>query len=48
LIYRADYIPRILGILLVIDGLGWLTESLRPTFFRTPISGSSSSRSWVN
>lgn len=33
LIYRSGYIPRILGILLVIDGLGWLTESLRPYLF---------------
>jgi hypothetical protein len=33
LIYRSGYIPRILGILLVIDGLGWVTESLRPYLF---------------
>jgi len=33
LIYRSGYIPWILGILLVIDGLGWVTESLRPYLF---------------
>jgi hypothetical protein len=33
LIYRSGYIPWILGILLVIDGLGRVTESLRPYLF---------------
>ena len=33
LIYRSGYIPRILGILLVVDGLGWVTSSLRPYLF---------------
>lgn len=30
LIYRSGYIPRIVGILLVIDGLGWMINSLGP------------------
>ena len=29
LIYRSGYIPKILGILLVIDGLGWEIDSLQ-------------------
>lgn len=33
LIYRSGYIPRILGILLVVDGFGWVTNSLRPYLF---------------
>jgi hypothetical protein len=36
LIYRSGYIPRILrilGILLVVDGFGWVTTSLRPYLF---------------
>jgi Domain of unknown function (DUF4386) len=33
LIYRSSYIPRIIGVLLVIDGLGWMTDSLSPYFF---------------
>jgi len=33
LIYRSGYIPRILGILLVIDGLGWVTDSSQPYLF---------------
>jgi len=33
LIYRSGYIPRILGILLVVDGFGWVTSSLRPYLF---------------
>lgn len=30
LVYRSSYIPRILGILLVIAGLGWVTYELGP------------------
>lgn len=33
LIYRSGYIPRILGILLVIDGFAWVINSLRPYLF---------------
>ena len=35
LIYRSGYLPKIVGILLVINGLGWLTDSLRPYLFPT-------------
>ena len=33
LIFRSGYIPRILGILLVIDGLGWMISMLRPYLY---------------
>lgn len=33
LVYRSGYIPRIIGILLVIDGLGWVIDSLRPYLY---------------
>ena len=33
LIYRSGYIPRIIGILLVIAGLGWVIDSLRPYLY---------------
>jgi hypothetical protein len=33
LIYRSGYIPKILGILLVIDGLGWIVDSLQPYLY---------------
>jgi len=33
LICRSSYIPRIIGALLVIDGLGWMTNSLSPYLF---------------
>lgn len=33
LIYRSAYVPRILGILLVIDGLGWMVNSLSPYLY---------------
>jgi len=33
LIYRSGYIPKWLGILLVIDGLGWVIDSLQPYLY---------------
>lgn len=33
LVYRSDYIPRVLGILLAIAGLGWVIDSLRPYLY---------------
>ncbi|MGO9948810.1 MAG: DUF4386 domain-containing protein [Steroidobacteraceae bacterium] len=33
LIYRSRYIPRLLGILLVINGFGWMIDSLGPYVF---------------
>jgi uncharacterized protein DUF4386 len=33
LIYRSGYIPKIIGILLVIDGLGWVITPLRPYLY---------------
>jgi hypothetical protein len=33
LIYRSRYIPKILGILLVIVGTGWVINSLRPYLY---------------
>ena len=33
LICRSSYIPRIIGALLVVDGLGWMTNSLSPYLF---------------
>jgi hypothetical protein len=33
LIHRSGYIPRIIGILLVIDGLGWVINPLKPYLF---------------
>jgi hypothetical protein len=33
LIYRSGYIPRIIGILLAINGLGWVIDSLRPYLY---------------
>ena len=33
LIYRSGYIPRILGILLAVDGFGWVINCLRPYLF---------------
>jgi hypothetical protein len=35
LIYRSGYIPRLIGILLILDGLGWLIDSLRPYLYPT-------------
>ena len=33
LIYRSGYIPKVIGILLVIDGLGWVITSLKPYLY---------------
>ena len=33
MIYRSGYIPRVIGILLVIDGLGGLIDSLQPYLY---------------
>lgn len=33
LIFRSDYIPKVIGILLVIDGLGWIIDSLQPYLY---------------
>jgi hypothetical protein len=33
LIYRSGYIPRVLGILLIFDGSGWLVDSLQPYLY---------------
>jgi hypothetical protein len=35
LIVRSTYIPKILGPILAIDGLGWITNGLQPYFFPT-------------
>ena len=33
LIFRSHYVPWIIGILLVVDGAGWITDSLQPYFY---------------
>lgn len=33
LVYRSGYIPRILGVLLAIAGVGWLADSLSPYLY---------------
>ncbi|MGA2534724.1 MAG: DUF4386 domain-containing protein [Terracidiphilus sp.] len=33
LVYRSGYIPKIIGILLIINGVGWMTNSLGPYLF---------------
>jgi Domain of unknown function (DUF4386) len=33
LIYRSRYLPRIIGVLLVIDRAGWIIDSLKPYLY---------------
>jgi hypothetical protein len=33
LIYRSSYIPKIIGVLLVINGLGWIVSRLQPYLY---------------
>jgi len=33
LVYRSRYIPRLIGILLAINGLGWVIDSLKPYLY---------------
>jgi len=33
LIWRSGYIPKVIGVLLVVDGLGWVVQPLRPYLF---------------
>jgi Domain of unknown function (DUF4386) len=33
LIYRSTYVPKIIGIILVIDGLGWVIDGLQPYLY---------------
>lgn len=33
LIYRSGYVPKVLGVYLVVDGFGWILDSLRPYLF---------------
>ena len=33
LVIRSNYIPRIIGVLLIMAGLGWLTNTLQPFLF---------------
>jgi hypothetical protein len=33
LIYRSSYIPKIIGILLIINGFGWVIDSLQPYLY---------------
>jgi Domain of unknown function (DUF4386) len=38
LIYRSSYIPKIIGILLAIDGVAWVVDSLSPYLYpRAPL-----------
>jgi hypothetical protein len=33
LIYRSRYIPWIIGVILVLDGIGWIVDTLQPYFY---------------
>jgi hypothetical protein len=33
LMFRSSYVPKIIGILLVIDGLGWIVDTLQPYLY---------------
>jgi len=33
LIYRSDYIPKVIGVLLMLDGLGWVITPLKPYLY---------------
>ncbi|MBV9719935.1 MAG: DUF4386 domain-containing protein [Candidatus Eremiobacteraeota bacterium] len=33
LIYRSGYIPRVIGVLLVLDGVGWVVQGLQPYLY---------------
>ncbi len=35
LIFRSGYIPRVIGVLLAINGLGWLIDTLKPYLYPT-------------
>jgi hypothetical protein len=34
LMYKAFYIPKVLGVLIMLAGLSWIVTSLQPYFFR--------------
>jgi hypothetical protein len=36
-IFRSGYLPKSLGILPAVDGLGWVANSLRPSFIQSPM-----------
>jgi hypothetical protein len=33
LIYRSGYMPKILGILIALDGVGWIVNDLKPYLY---------------
>ena len=47
LIYRSGYIPRIIGILLALDGLGWVINPLKPYLYPNARLGFLFIMSWV-
>jgi hypothetical protein len=40
LCYRSGYIPKIIGILLAVDGIGWIIDLLRPYLYPGSPAGS--------